>query len=88
MCVAYPGQVLEVVDGMAIVDERGRSLRASTAAVPQTRAGDWVVVSAGMVLQIMAAEEARIIREMLDEALGLEGDDAGDGRSATGGPGQ
>ena len=88
MCVAYPGQVLEVVDGMALVEDRGRSLRASTALVPATRAGDWVVVSAGVVLQVMDADEARLVREMLDEALGLEGDDAGDGRSATGGPGQ
>jgi len=88
MCVAYPGQVLEVVDGMALIDERGRSLRASTVVVPETRAGDWVVVSAGVVLQVMDADEARTIRELLDEALGLEGDDAGDGRPATGGPRQ
>lgn len=87
MCVAYPGEVIEVTDGMALVHDRGRSLRASTALAPETRVGDWVVVSAGVVLQVMDADEARMVRALLDEAVGRQ-DDAGDDRSATGGPRQ
>ena len=69
MCVTYPGQVLEVAGGLALVDTRGRRLRASTMLVPETSVGDWVVVAAGAVLQVIDADEARAIRELLDEAL-------------------
>ena len=69
MCVTYPGQVLEVAGGLALVDTHGRRLRASTMLVPETSVGDWVVVAAGAVLQIIDADEARAIRELLDEAL-------------------
>jgi len=69
MCVAYPGQVLEISGGMALVDTQGRTWRASTMLIPETAVGDWVVVGAGTVLQILDADEARAIRELLDEAL-------------------
>ncbi len=69
MCVTYPGQVLEVAGGMALVDTRGRRVRASTVLVPETSAGDWVIVATGTVLQIIDADEAHAIRELLDLAL-------------------
>ena len=68
MCVTYPGQVLEVARGLALVDIHGRKLRAVTTLVPEISVGDWVVVAAGAVLQIIDADEARIIRELLDGA--------------------
>jgi hydrogenase assembly chaperone HypC/HupF len=86
MCVTYPGQVLEVAGGSALVDTRGRRLRASTILVPETSVGDWVVVAAGAVLQIIDADEAQAIRELLDRALADDVDRAGDGRPAAGGP--
>ena len=52
MCVAFPGQVLEIAGDMALVETQGRTRRASTMLVPEIAAGDWVVVSAGTVLQI------------------------------------
>lgn len=69
MCVAYPGQVVEIAGDMALVDTQGRTRRASTMLVPETAVGDWVVVSAGTVLQILDADEARAICELLDTAL-------------------
>ncbi len=69
MCVAYPGQVLEISGGMALVDTQGRARRASTMLIPETAVGDWVVVAAGTVLQILDADEALAIRELLDQAL-------------------
>jgi hydrogenase assembly chaperone HypC/HupF len=84
MCVTYPGQVLEVAGGMALVDIQGRRLRAMTTLVPETAEGDWVIVAAGAVLQTIDADEARSIRELLDEALQDDmaiGD--GDGRPAS-----
>ena len=69
MCVAYPGQVLEIAGDMALLAIDRRTLRASTMLVPETAVGDWVVVAAGAILRIVDPDEAREIRELLDEAL-------------------
>jgi hydrogenase expression/formation protein HypC len=68
MCVTYPGQVLEVADDMAVVDIDHRRRRASLLLVPEVAVGDWVIVSAGTVLEIVDPDEASQILAMLDEA--------------------
>ena len=68
MCVAYPGQVLEVTGETALVETDRRQRRASLMLVPETTVGDWVVVSAGTVLRILDPDEAQEIRALLDEA--------------------
>jgi hydrogenase assembly chaperone HypC/HupF len=68
MCIAYPGQVLEIANGTALVETDQRRRRASLLLVPETVVGDWVVVSAGTVLRVVDPEEANEIRTMLDEA--------------------
>jgi hydrogenase expression/formation protein HypC len=72
MCIAYPGQVLEIADGTALVETDQRRRRASLLLVPETAVGDWVVVSAGTVLRVLDPEEASQIRTMLDEAARAE----------------
>jgi hydrogenase expression/formation protein HypC len=72
MCIAYPGQVLEIDNGMALVETDQRRRRASLLLVPETAVGDWVVVSAGTVLRVLEPEEATEIRTMLDEAARAE----------------
>ena len=81
MCLAYPGQVLEIADGMALVDVDQLTRRASTILVPETAVGDWVVVAAGAVLRVLDPVEAQEIRALLDEALR---DDNGDAVSERG----
>ena len=72
MCIAYPGQVLEIDNGMALVETDQRRRRASLLLVPETAVGDWVVVSAGTVLRVLDPGEANEIRTMLDEAARAE----------------
>ena len=72
MCIAYPGQVLEIADGTALVETDQRRRRASLLLFPETAVGDWVVVSAGTVLRVLDPEEAEEIRTMLDEAARAE----------------
>jgi hydrogenase expression/formation protein HypC len=69
MCVAYPGRVVELIDSTAVVQTEGRTLRASTILVPEANVGDWVVVAAGTILQVLDPDDAREIRAMLDAAL-------------------
>lgn len=68
MCVAYPAQVLEVADEMALVEIDRRQRRASLMLVPEVAVGDWVIVAAGTVLEIVDPDEATEILAMLNEA--------------------
>lgn len=68
MCLTYPGQVLEVGDDTALVEIDHRRLRASLVLVPDVSIGDWVVVAAGTILEIIDPIEAREILALLNEA--------------------
>lgn len=71
MCVALPGRVTAVSGGTATVDFNGNLVRAAAGLVP-VQPGDWVLVHAGCILQIVSSDEAEeidsIFREV--EALG------------------
>ncbi len=69
MCVTYPGQVVDLAETLAVVKSDEHIWRASTVLVPDVAVGDWVIVAAGTILQVLDPEEAREIRAMLDEAL-------------------
>lgn len=68
MCVAYPGQVLEIADDLALVETDRRKQRASLMLVPEVVVGDWVIVASGAVLRIVDPDEATEIRALLDQA--------------------
>ena len=68
MCVTYPGRVLEVTDDMAVVDLDHRPRRASHILVPDVAVGDWVIVAAGTILEILDPNEAHEIIKLLDDA--------------------
>jgi len=68
MCVAFPGRVLEVADEIALVEIDHRRQRASLLLVPDVAVGDWVVVAAGTVLEILDPDEALQILALLNEA--------------------
>ena len=72
MCVTYPGQVLEVGDGSALVEIDGRRRRASLLLVPEVAVGDWVIVATGTVLEIVDPEEATQILDLLHESQSQE----------------
>ncbi len=69
MCLAIPGEIVQIDDGVATV-RIGESLRkASLLLLPeQPNPGDYVIVHAGFALHVVdpaeALESIRIIREM------------------------
>lgn len=67
MCVTAPGQVVAVADDMAIVETDHRQRRASLVLVPDVVVGDWVIVAAGTVLEVVEPDEAREILALLAE---------------------
>ena len=68
MCVTDPGRVVEIADAMALVETDGRRMRASLMLVPDVAVGDWVIVAAGTVLEILEPEAAEEIRGWLAAA--------------------
>lgn len=70
MCVSYPARVLSVEADAALVDVENQQRRASLLLVPDVRPGDWVVVTAGTIIERLEPEEAAEIRRLLDQAAG------------------
>ena len=81
MCLAIPGQLLSISGDEASSDNalfrRGRVAfgavikEVSLACLPQARAGDYVLVHAGIAISIVDEQEARRVFELLaqlDEA--------------------
>jgi len=69
MCLAIPGEILEIQDGVATV-RIGEALRkASLLLLPEEpKPGDYVIVHAGFALNVIdpaeAMESLRLIREL------------------------
>ena len=64
MCVALPGRVLAVNGPTAELDFSGSRVTARVGLVP-VKVGDWALVHAGCVIQVMKQQEAEEIEELL-----------------------
>ena len=65
MCVAVPGEVIEVNDGKATVNFHGNEVTAYIGLV-DVKVGDFVLVHAGCVIQKMQKREAEEMIELMD----------------------
>ena len=66
MCVAVPGKVMKIEDGVAEVDFSGNLVRAMTGLV-NVKVGDYALVHAGCIIQIMKPKEALEIQALFEE---------------------
>lgn len=70
MCLAIPGRVTAINDGIAEVDYGGVSKKASTRLFENVKVGDCVLVHAGFIIQILDEESGdeleKIIAEMME----------------------
>ena len=71
MCITAPSRVLELGEGVAVVETAGRRRRASTAVFPDVAIGDWVLVGAGTILRRLDPAEARELSQTIDAAVAL-----------------
>jgi hydrogenase expression/formation protein HypC len=78
MCIAIPGQVMAIDGERAEVDVLGSRRRAGTNLYPQVQVGDYVLINAGLIIEIMEAEEALANLALLKELMALDGDALGD----------
>lgn len=81
MCLGVPGRVMER-DGLddefatAIVDFAGLRRRVSVALVPDTRAGDYVIVHAGVAIGVLDEAEATSLLDRIDDLRAELADDS------------
>lgn len=74
MCLAIPGQVVELVDDehhLARVEVAGVRRIVNVGLLDDAAAGDWVLIHVGFALSRIDEQEARATRELL-EAMGAE----------------
>ncbi len=74
MCVAVPGEVLQIEGDIATVDFQGNRVRVSLGLV-DAKIGDHVLVHAGCAIEVMQKEQAdelNLLLAELDEVLAPE----------------
>lgn len=80
MCLAVPGRLTTIVEEGGLrfgrVDFDGLEVTACLELIPEAKAGDFVLVHAGMALQIVDEAEAQKTLELLRE---LDAAERGDG---------
>ena len=66
MCVAMPGKILSIENTIAVVDFSGNTVRAELGLV-NAAVGDYVLVHAGCVIQVLSKEESDTLTELFAE---------------------
>ncbi len=74
MCIAIPGRVVELEDGQARVDVLRSRRTAGIALYPDVRVGDYVLVNAGLIVEILPDDEALATLALLQELMALDED--------------
>ncbi len=77
MCLAIPGQVVDVRDSTATIDMMGVRRDISLSLTPSARVGDWVLVHAGFAIEVIDAEQAEETIEIVRELDELASEDLG-----------
>lgn len=78
MCIATPMRAAEVMEGAAICDHDGVSTYVDTLLVGGVTAGQWLLVHAGVAIQKLDVESARLILDALEAAALAERGEAFD----------
>ncbi len=68
MCLVIPGKVKSVAGEKAIVDYEVEEREVGTALVPDVKVGEYVLVQAKMIVQVIPEEEAKAALETIKEA--------------------
>ncbi len=66
MCVAAPGKVTQINGDTAVIDYNGNKVNASKGIV-DVKIGDYVLVHAGLIIQVLPEDEARNMLELFEE---------------------
>lgn len=66
MCVAEPGKITEINGSTAVVDYNGNKIHADKGIV-DVKIGDYVLVHAGLIIQVLSEDEAKNMIDIFNE---------------------
>ena len=72
MCLAIPGKVLSIAGLSGVVELGGVQRKTSLQLVPKVKVGDYVLVHAGIAIQIVDEEEALATLQLFEEFFAAE----------------
>lgn len=66
MCVAAPGKIIEINNDTATIDYNGNKVNANKGIV-DVNIGDWVLVHAGLIIQVLPEDEVQNMIDIFNE---------------------
>ena len=69
MCLAIPGEIVEIEDSHATVDFGGARSKVNTILIPDVKAGDYVIVHVGFAIQKLDRAEAMESLKLWEQLL-------------------
>lgn len=72
MCVAAPGKIIEINGNNAVIEYSTNKTHANLGIV-DAKIGDWVLVHAGLVIQVLPENEARYMTDLFRDLEELGG---------------
>ncbi|MDD6619999.1 MAG: HypC/HybG/HupF family hydrogenase formation chaperone [Eubacteriales bacterium] len=70
MCVAAPGKVIEINGDTAVIDYNSNKVNANKGIV-DIKVGDYVLVHAGLIIQVIPEDEAKAMADIFSELENL-----------------
>ena len=73
MCVAAPGKVIEI-NGVNAKIEYSSNITTVNKGIVNCKVGDWVLVHAGLIIQVLPEDEAQYMTQLFNdlEELGVQ----------------
>lgn len=73
MCVAAPGKVIEI-NGVNAKVEYSSNITTVNKGIVDCKVGDWVLVHAGLIIQVLPEDEAQYMTQLFNdlEELGVQ----------------
>ncbi|PKN63416.1 MAG: HypC/HybG/HupF family hydrogenase formation chaperone [Deltaproteobacteria bacterium HGW-Deltaproteobacteria-15] len=72
MCLAIPSRIVEINNGVAVIDVEGIRREASLLLLENPSVGDYVIVHAGFAIHTIDEEDAHETLKLLREALAAD----------------
>ena len=66
MCVAAPGKIIEI-DGNTAKIDYSSNITTDNKGIVDCKVGDWVLVHAGLIIQVLPENEAEYMVELFNE---------------------
>lgn len=75
MCLAVTGKIIRIENGFAEIDYGGISKLASLRLFESAKVGDYALVHAGFVIQILNQDDGSELHKLIEETISFAGED-------------